>query len=333
VFQRPVPDSPRTYLIEVRNQHAQDFPDARLRLQLPPGTYGIKGEGVHILHQSERDDETALAIAVALPADQWQRFVLGPDAQALPNIPAVRRFEKVGLVNEALPKPLVCRFSFDQDELAVPADVSGQDNSVYLCSGRIVPGRGGGVLQLREEFLEACMIRPSSALCLPREMTVALWVKPSEDGETGILASAGGSGSTRHVAYQWELALESGRIRFTTSLDGAARNTSSSPDVVAPGTWTHIAGSHDGTHNYIWINGQEVASRQAEGGLNVVPVEQQQPVCLGIDPARYRSYYDGLMDEVMIFSRALPAAQMASLYQSTVVNASGPGGMGGKSAR
>jgi len=324
VFQRPVGGRPKTYLVEVHNQHAQDFPDARVRLALPPGTYGIRGEGVRILRQVDRDDETALEIAVALPADQWQRFVVGPDAQALSNIPAVREFHQAGPANEALPVSLVCRFSFDQDELAVPADVSGQDNSVYLCSGRIVPGRGGGVLQLREEFLEACMVRPSLSLQLPDEMTVALWVRPAGNDETGILVSAGGSGSTRHVTYQWELALESGKIRFTTSPDGAARNTLSSPEAIAPGIWTHIAASYDGTHNYIWINGQEVARKQAGGGLNALAVEKQQPVCLGIDPARYfRSYYDGLLDEVMIFSRALPAGQIASLYQATVVDDAG----------
>ncbi len=325
VFQRPVEGRPKTCLVEVHNQHAQDFPDARIRLQLPPGTYGIRGEGVRILRQVARDDETALEIAVVLPAAQWQRFVVGPDAQALPNIPAVREFHQAGPANEALPASLVCRFSFDQDELAAPADVSGQDNSVYLCSGRIVPGRGGGVLQLREELLEACMIRRSSALYLPDEMTVALWVKPTDKGETGILVSAGGSGSTLHVTYQWELALESGKVRFTTSPDGVERVTVKSPEVIPGNVWTYIAAAYDPLlGNRISINGQEVARKQAEGGLNVLPVERQQPVCLGIDPARYfRSYYDGLLDEVMIFSRALPAEQIGSLYQATVVDAAG----------
>lgn len=158
------------------------------------------------------------------------------------------------------------------------------------------------------------MMRPSLALQLPKQMTVALWVKPSEAGETGILLSAGGSGSTRHVTYQWELALESGKVRFTTSPDGAARNTLSSPDAVGPGSWAHIVAGYDGTHRRIWINGQEVASKRAEEGLHVVPLEQKQPICLGIDPSRYGSYYEGLMDEVMIFNQALTAEKVGRLY-------------------
>lgn len=76
------------------------------------------------------------------------------------------------------------------------------------------------------------------------------------------------------------------------------------------GTWTHVAGSYDGQNLKLFINGVEQNSVAFAGSIVASP---NYPLTLGklSDPNQFASrFFDGKIDEVRIWHRALPAAEL-----------------------
>jgi hypothetical protein len=138
--------------------------------------------------------------------------------------------------------------------------------------------------------------------------SVSFWVKPNSlpaSGEAYLLSFGGWQ-------ERWKISLPShGKVVWTThaatccsDLDAGGGN-----ELVA-GEWDHLVMVHDGTKDYIYMNGVEVASKDAPGDLaNTV-----HPLGIGYDPIDNANYFDGMLDNVLIFETALSAAEVAALY-------------------
>lgn len=76
--------------------------------------------------------------------------------------------------------------------------------------------------------------------------------------------------------------------------------------------WHHIAGVADGLNMYIYVDGVQVASRTYEAanfGSNTNPFN------IGGNVFGSGQYFPGRIDEVIVFNRALSAAEVALVYQ------------------
>jgi hypothetical protein len=76
---------------------------------------------------------------------------------------------------------------------------------------------------------------------------------------------------------------------------------------VAPGAWTHIATTYDGTTQRLFINGVEVSSRPQTGAIAVGTGNLR----IGGNDVWAGEYFQGLIDEVRVYNRALTAAEIA----------------------
>ncbi len=76
-------------------------------------------------------------------------------------------------------------------------------------------------------------------------------------------------------------------------------------------TWTHIAGTSDGTTLKLFINGQLAAS-----GAGTLGPENDDPLKLGAAGTCGTALFSGLLDEMMIYHRALSADEIAALYNA-----------------
>jgi hypothetical protein len=80
--------------------------------------------------------------------------------------------------------------------------------------------------------------------------------------------------------------------------------------------WSHVACTYDGSDVRVYLNGREVAVAEASGSLGAnnrdLWIGRQDPA---LDPQRTRSF-DGLIDEVQIFNRALSRCEIWFAYEA-----------------
>jgi Concanavalin A-like lectin/glucanases superfamily len=77
--------------------------------------------------------------------------------------------------------------------------------------------------------------------------------------------------------------------------------------------WTHIAGTYNGSTLTIWINGHTAGSHAVTGKT----CANNEPLAVGAKnaPAKglLEAFWDGQLDDVRVYNRALTAAQIAAL--------------------
>ncbi len=77
------------------------------------------------------------------------------------------------------------------------------------------------------------------------------------------------------------------------------------------GKWHHVAGVHDGTKFYLYVDGKLDNSKEA---LWLINTTNEFPVLIGENAAETGHYWNGLIDDVRIYSYALSEAEVKALY-------------------
>jgi hypothetical protein len=97
----------------------------------------------------------------------------------------------------------------------------------------------------------------------------------------------------------------------STSGKPATRSTSAGAlfgtGALTTNAWTHLAGTYDGTTLRLYVNGVQVSSRAQTGAIAV----STNPLQIGGDTL-YGQYFQGRIDEIRVYNRALSAAQIQS---------------------
>ena len=104
-------------------------------------------------------------------------------------------------------------------------------------------------------------------------------------------------------------ALCMGRVN-TTSGDVAAVTSTTRNSVL--NTWTLVTLTYDGASVKTYINGVEKASAPANGAIVPLPGESSGPLNIGATAAG--DFFQGYIDDVAIFSRALTPSEVSNLY-------------------
>src|SRR5205814_9746391 len=98
-------------------------------------------------------------------------------------------------------------------------------------------------------------------------------------------------------------------LECSTSSDGApgvggtfAANSLYGPDLLSEGAWAHLAATYDGADLRLYVDGVQVASQSQTGLIE----SSTNPLHLGGDEF-FGQFFDGVMDDVRIYNRALSA--------------------------
>ena len=90
-----------------------------------------------------------------------------------------------------------------------------------------------------------------------------------------------------------------------------ARSNSAMPVASRSGSpvnaWTHIAFTYDGTTQRLYVNGTQVATKATTGAIQTT----NNPLWIGGNQP-YGEYFNGLIDEVRVYSRALSQSEIQS---------------------
>jgi hypothetical protein len=197
---------------------------------------------------------------------------------------------------------------FDDDAPPVAADASGHDRDGVYKSVTFVPGvltgnpavelAGGGsgsAIELGDHF--------NFAGTAP--FSVELWANPGTDD--GLLLGRIDYDDTATSRYKgWFLNFSSTHVGI--------RRAGLNLDVQTPlpiGTWTHVVATYDGFTLVMYVDGERRGQRLNE---ELVPVITSQFQIGRMSPSNWKPF-NGRLDEVAIYDRALTEAQVSAHYQ------------------
>ena len=95
--------------------------------------------------------------------------------------------------------------------------------------------------------------------------------------------------------------------RYRATLSGSESNFLDSGQTPVAGTWQHIAATYDGATARFFVNGTQVASKAFSGNVG-----DNDTWRIGAYDNTPFGFFDGLIDEVRIYDRAVNGAQIQS---------------------
>jgi hypothetical protein len=198
---------------------------------------------------------------------------------------------------------LVAAYSFDEGSGSVVGDASGNGHTGTVAGATWTAGRYGGALSF--DGTSAYVDLGSLGTFYRTGFTLEAWVqKQTTKNDVAVVGTWTGSDGgpmlwVDHLATHYQLTLGGGLADY---LDSGR--------TPVPGEWQHLAATYDGTTADYYVDGTLVATRsvaQGAGNSNVWRIGAYGSVAGG--------FFDGLIDDVRIYDRALSATEVASLAQ------------------
>jgi len=221
------------------------------------------------------------------------------------------------------PGGMVLYFPFDQQAAnGVVKDESGTGNDGRVEGAQWVPeGRIGGAYRFKITNLTDRIVIPDNDSLDLANVTMTAWVKTGDssglwkrifdkDWRKGYVLTIGGGTVERNLRGK---------------LAGQAQGTeTASPIRVADGNWHHVAATFNGDCNVLYVDGvedkQAKISRYSHGTTPVI--SNNWDLCIGNSVVNYGlvgecDAFDGLIDEVRLYNRVLPADEIKALAATT----------------
>ncbi len=92
-------------------------------------------------------------------------------------------------------------------------------------------------------------------------------------------------------------------------------------NAITTGVWQHVAATYDGITMKIYVNGVLKASQAASGAIDAVT----DPLVMGRNEVVSTADWDGLIDEVELFNRALTLSEIGAIYHAGSAGKCRPG--------
>lgn len=189
-------------------------------------------------------------------------------------------------------------------------DLSGKDNwGTVQGASPAKEGKAGSAIHL--DGKDDCIVVPSLRRCLTRDLkslTISLWAKHQGTNPRGFILDAGGD-----MADAMKLVYYDRIIIFW--VPGNQLGTKK----VESDRWYHVAGVWDGTQMHIYQDGRAVGNKKTPGGLAINESNlADYPERIGTQAKPYNREgrgFEGLIDEVGIWSRALSDEEIGKLFQ------------------
>lgn len=173
------------------------------------------------------------------------------------------------------------------------ADRFGNPDRAYLFDGT-------------DDYIEV----PYSAELNPTaRITVSAWVKADAWGFSGFdnyVVST--EQNTPNQGYTLRGGATS--VTFMISGGGAWRLAQTGAGTIDSGNWHHLVGVYDGSQLLTYIDGVQRATASYAGAI----LPSTGALLIGTSPGSYLRWFDGAIDDIRVFTRALDATEVTALY-------------------
>lgn len=143
----------------------------------------------------------------------------------------------------------------------------------------------------------------------PQKLTVTAWINPDTlpDGKKMRFVSLLGERAV--LRYDGTVYGGPAQLHFYMRIDGVFQHVRVN-NALQVGEWQFIAGAYDGTALHLYLNGEEIGSLAIKGKVGGSD---------GLRLSHTTETFDGLMDEVALYPRALSSAEIQALYNRPVL--------------
>jgi len=182
-------------------------------------------------------------------------------------------------------------------------DFSGNGNTASNFGGQLVADRFGNPNNAYYFNGDAYMSVPNSpSLQSPTNMvTLSGWVKNDVGAIYAVAVKSASSG-----LGQYRLYLTDYSVVFSSSIAADV----SMPFTFEHGKWYFVAVTWDGTTINYFVNGNFIGSASSVGTLT----PDTEPLVFGMDTPGLTEFTVGTIDDIRIYNRALPSAEIRALY-------------------
>ncbi|MBU1997851.1 MAG: LamG domain-containing protein, partial [Candidatus Omnitrophica bacterium] len=157
---------------------------------------------------------------------------------------------------------------------------------------------------------------PSDELLNLTRFTVAFWMYADTDSDTAsveqpICKAVSGSNDSANYVFAWSHSSASVQNSFHF-YDGSSWEVAQIVTTMNSQTWYHVVGTYDGTNLKVYLNG---ALEDTEPAGDPITGNYDLFLGSGQDSNNPGDYFEGKVDDVRIYDRALSAAEIARLAQ------------------
>ena len=158
--------------------------------------------------------------------------------------------------------------------------------------------------------LMGAAVADNSAALQSDLVTISFWANPNSlpgSGEVYLLSHGGWQ-------ERWKISLPAhGKPVFTTHAVTCCSDLDSGDgNELVVGQWKHVVMVHDGMSDKIYLDGALVNEKESVGALN----KTKHPIGIGYDPIGGENFFDGAIDDVLIYTTAMDATEVADLYNA-----------------
>jgi len=219
--------------------------------------------------------------------------------------------ESIGFAQEDLTTDLVLHYNFeDRSEGTVP-NAAGKNHVGRIHSSTFASRGGNDSLFLRQNDIPTGYVETADHEDFNRTaFTVAAWIKTRRDDSCGSVV----------CKHDWPNGLSRGfvlrcyssrNVDFTLGAGGWVEAVGTTP--IPANKWVHVAAQFDGDKICVFFNGR------LEGSTPIISPYTPSPLPLRIGHAAFaleeKRKFDGSIDDVMIWKRALSEDEMLAVYE------------------
>ncbi|MEM2987857.1 MAG: LamG domain-containing protein, partial [Candidatus Bathyarchaeia archaeon] len=221
---------------------------------------------------------------------------------------------------------LVGYWSFNEGKGTTATDFSGNGNKGSLVNGPTwVKGRYGKALKF-DGVDDYVQVPDSASLSPTSALSVFAWVKPEAVNDYKAIVA-----KRLSAANDWSYGMRitntgNGEVEARIH-DGTTATSVISSSTLSTGVWYHIGLVYNGSTLKVYIN----AIERGSGVATVSIQDSDQPLRIGnwttLTPQDIQ-HFQGLIDDVRIYNRALSASEIQALYKAGAVKHNNPSNTG-----
>jgi len=201
---------------------------------------------------------------------------------------------------------LVSHWTFDEGAGLIAYDWAG-DNDGVVFGAQWADGRIEGALDFdgANDFVQ---VADSASLDITERITLAAWIRRDTAGVRHNIVVK----QTTTPPYD-AMHLVVGRadnVGFGLTIDGSWEQCAGGQ--TDAGDWYHVVGTYDGSEMRIFLDGEAAGTNSISGNIAL----NDSSLYIGCaDPGFAEYFFDGLIDDVRIYGRALTAFEVSRLHE------------------